>query len=154
MVIVQASCYLNIGQERYLESQIRYQDSLNSNEFLTKATWNLCKDCKRAFKNVKKTIFRGRFLFFLNFNKLLEIHTYFSQVQLGTVINQDNKPITFYSRNNILHMLILQPQKESYYPLQKFQKGQKYSLGSTNLSKCQNLQLTFNLLINLNLKIN
>ena len=52
-----------------------------------------------------------------NFSKPFELHTDVSKVQLGTVISQDNKLISFCSTKLILYRLIIQPQQENYYPL-------------------------------------
>jgi hypothetical protein len=47
---------------------------------------------------IKRVIGREVLLAYPNFNKPFEIHTDASKMQLGAVISQDNKPITFFSR--------------------------------------------------------
>ena len=42
---------------------------------------------------------RDTLLNYLDFNETLKLHTDASMFQLGAVINQKGKPITFYSRN-------------------------------------------------------
>ena len=56
---------------------------------------------KRAPNSVwfdKKIISRKTLLSYPDFDKLFDIHTDASDLQLGAVISQNNKPITFYSR--------------------------------------------------------
>ena len=47
---------------------------------------------------MKESISRETLLLYPYFSKPFVIHTDVSKVQLGVVINQDNKPIAFYSR--------------------------------------------------------
>ena len=71
-----------------------------------------------------------------NFNKLFDIHTDASNLQLGNVISQNSKPIAFYSR-------ILNPAQtryttteKSFYPLVKHLKNSKtFSLGKKTSTK-------------------
>ena len=47
---------------------------------------------------MKMLVPRETLLSYPNFNKPFVIHTDTSKLQLGAVISQDDKPITFYSR--------------------------------------------------------
>jgi hypothetical protein len=51
-----------------------------------------------AFDNVKATITKEVVLAYPDFSKVFEIYTDASTTQLGAVITQDNRPITFISR--------------------------------------------------------
>ena len=51
-----------------------------------------------AFDNVKATIAKEVVLAYPDFSKTFEIYTNASTTQLGAVITQDNRPITFFSR--------------------------------------------------------
>ena len=51
-----------------------------------------------SFDEVKKILSREVMLAFPNFSKPFVIHTDASNLQLGSVISQDDKPIAFYSR--------------------------------------------------------
>ena len=62
------------------------------------ATGNWTKEHQKAFAHMKKSISRETLLVYPNFSKPFVIHTDASKVQLGAVINQDNKLIAFYSR--------------------------------------------------------
>ena len=62
------------------------------------ATWNWTQEHQKAFKLMKKSIFRETLLVYPNFSKPFVIHTDASKVLLGAVISQDNKPIAFYTR--------------------------------------------------------
>ena len=53
----------------------------------------------KAFDTIKKLVSRETLLSHPNFNKSFVIHTVASISQLGAVISQDDKPITYYSRN-------------------------------------------------------
>ena len=50
---------------------------------------------QQAFDSMKWIIARETILAFPNFNKSFHIHTDASDFQMGAVISQDNKPITF-----------------------------------------------------------
>ena len=52
-----------------------------------------------AFDTIKLAISKETLLTYPNFSKEFEIHTDASQYQLGAVIAQDNKPITFIVEN-------------------------------------------------------
>ena len=56
------------------------------------------KKHQKAFNVVKKIISRETLLSYPNFDKPFDIHTDASDLQLGAVISQNNKPIAFYSR--------------------------------------------------------
>ena len=49
-------------------------------------------------KTLKKIVSRETLLTYPNFNEIFEIQTDASQTQLGVVISQKGKPISFYSR--------------------------------------------------------
>ena len=53
---------------------------------------------QKVFNAVKKIISRETLLSYPNFDKPFDIHTNASDLQLGAVISQNNKPIAFYSR--------------------------------------------------------
>ena len=53
---------------------------------------------QKAFNAIKKIISRKTLLSYPNFDKPFDIHTNASDLQLGTVISQNYKPIAFYSR--------------------------------------------------------
>ena len=53
---------------------------------------------QKAFDTIKTLVSRETLLTYPNFNKPFVIHTDASHTQLGAVISQENKPITFYSR--------------------------------------------------------
>ena len=69
-------------------------NALNQKE--TKWRWGEVK--QRAFDNMKQVIAKETLLHYPDFSKPFEIHTDASKYQIGAVITQDNKPITFYSR--------------------------------------------------------
>jgi hypothetical protein len=58
--------------------------------------WNLIH--QQAFDNVKAAIAKKTVLAYLDFSKPFEIYTDTSSTQLGAVITQDNRPITFFNR--------------------------------------------------------
>ena len=62
------------------------------------AKWNWSKGCQNEFDTIKKLISRETLLSYPNFNEPFEIHTDASKLQLGSVISQKGKPITFYNR--------------------------------------------------------
>jgi hypothetical protein len=53
---------------------------------------------KHSFENVKKIIFREVMLTYPDFSKPFHFYTDASDTQLGAVITQDDKPISFYRR--------------------------------------------------------
>ena len=53
---------------------------------------------QKLFNAVKKIISHKTFLSYPDFDKLFNIHTDVSDLQLCAVISQNNKPIAFYSR--------------------------------------------------------
>ncbi len=53
---------------------------------------------QRAFNHIKATIIKDVVLAYPDFSKVFEIYTDASSKQLGAVIAQDNRPITFFSR--------------------------------------------------------
>ena len=54
--------------------------------------------CDKAFQTMKKILSKEVLLTYPDFNKPFDIHTDASDVQMGAVISQDNKPIAFYTR--------------------------------------------------------
>ena len=60
--------------------------------------WKLTDICTKAFEGIKSIIARDVMLSYPNFSKEFIIHTDASDVQLGGVITQDNKPLAFFSR--------------------------------------------------------
>ena len=50
------------------------------------------------FEKIKLIVARDTLLTYLNFHEIFKIHTNASEFQLGAVISQKGKPITFYIR--------------------------------------------------------
>jgi RNase H-like domain found in reverse transcriptase len=72
---------------------------------------------QEAFNKIKQASMDDVVLSFPDFNKPIEIHTDASDVQLGSVIMQDRKPVAFYSiGNSILHSRIIPLVKEKCSP--------------------------------------
>ena len=63
-----------------------------------KVKWTWTEECQTAFDNMKKLIAKETLLTYPNFNKVFEVHTDASKVQLGACISQEGKPVAFYSR--------------------------------------------------------
>jgi len=62
------------------------------------AKWDWTEQCQKAFEDIKKLIAKETLLTYPNFNKMFEIHTDASKVQLGACISQEGRPVAFYSR--------------------------------------------------------
>jgi RNase H-like domain found in reverse transcriptase/Integrase zinc binding domain len=62
------------------------------------AKWQWGEEEQKAFDHMKQVISKETLLAYPDFDKPFVIHTDASHTQLGAVISQDNKPITFYSR--------------------------------------------------------
>jgi RNase H-like domain found in reverse transcriptase len=62
------------------------------------AKWQWGEEEQKAFDTMKRVISKETLLAYPDFDKPFVIHTDASHTQLGAVISQDNKPITFYSR--------------------------------------------------------
>ena len=60
------------------------------------AKWNWSKEYQKVFDTIKKLISRDTLLSSPNFNEPFEINTDASNLQLGSVISQQGKPIAFY----------------------------------------------------------
>jgi hypothetical protein len=67
---------------------------------MTSATdiWKWTDEHQKAFKNAKWMLAAKVLLAYPDFNAPFQIHTDASDLQLGAVISQNNKPIAFYSR--------------------------------------------------------
>jgi hypothetical protein len=63
-----------------------------------KKPWRWESIHQQAFDNVKATITKEVVLGYPDFTKPFEIYTDASRMQLGSVINQGNRPIAFFSR--------------------------------------------------------
>ena len=63
-----------------------------------KQKWRWTSVEESAFTSIKKIVARETLLSYPNFSLPFDIHTDASQVQLGSVISQNGKPIAFYSR--------------------------------------------------------
>ncbi len=64
-----------------------------------KVPWHWDEVHQRAFDHVKATIAKDVVLAYPDYSKVFEIHTDAFSKQLGAVINQDNRPIAFFSWN-------------------------------------------------------
>jgi hypothetical protein len=62
-----------------------------------KVPWHWDEVHQRAFDHVKATIAKDVVLAYLDYSKVFKIYTDDSSKQLGAVITQDNRPITFFS---------------------------------------------------------
>ncbi len=63
-----------------------------------KKPWQWESIHQQAFDNIKATIAKEVILAYPDFTKPFEIYTDASTMQLGSVITQGNRPITFFSR--------------------------------------------------------
>jgi hypothetical protein len=63
-----------------------------------KVPWHWDEVHQRAFDHVKAAIAKDVVLAYPDFNKVFEIYTDVPSKKLGAVINQDNRPIAFFSR--------------------------------------------------------
>jgi hypothetical protein len=63
-----------------------------------KVPWHWDKVHQRAFNHIITTIAKDVVLGYPDYNKVFKIYTDASSKQLGAVITQDNRPITFFSR--------------------------------------------------------
>ena len=63
-----------------------------------KVPFKWTEEQQTAFDDMKNMIARETLLAYPNFNLPFHIHTDASDVQLGTCISQEGKPIAFYSR--------------------------------------------------------
>ena len=61
--------------------------------------WKLEEKHQKAFNAVKKIILRKTLLLYPNVIELFDIHTDTSDLQLGTAISQNSKPIAFIAEN-------------------------------------------------------
>ncbi len=62
-----------------------------------KEPWHRDEVHQRAFNHVKATVAKDVILVYPDYLKVFEIYTDASSKQLGEVITQDNRPITFFS---------------------------------------------------------
>jgi hypothetical protein len=62
-----------------------------------KVPWHWNEVHQQAFDHVNATIAKDVVLAYLDYSKVFEIYTDASSKQLGAVITQDNRPITFFS---------------------------------------------------------
>ena len=53
---------------------------------------------QKAFDNIKRDVSQDTLLAYPDFNERFDIHTDYSDYQLGAVISQNGKPIDFYIR--------------------------------------------------------
>ena len=60
------------------------------------AKWNWSKECQKAFHTIKKLVSRETLHSYPNIHKPFVIHMDASELE--AVINQDDKPIAFYSK--------------------------------------------------------
>ena len=63
---------------------------------LRKIVWT--KECQKAFDTMKQLVCRETLLAYPRFDQPFIIHTDSSNYQLGSIIEQNNKPIAYYSR--------------------------------------------------------
>jgi hypothetical protein len=63
-----------------------------------KKPWRWESIHQQAFDNIKATIAKEVVLVYLDFTKTFEIYTDASTMQLGSVITQGSRPISFFSR--------------------------------------------------------
>jgi len=70
--------------------------SISSGKIGTEIKWT--PELESTFHAVKKLVCRETLLNYPDWSKLFDIHTNVSDYQLGAVISQEGKSITFYSR--------------------------------------------------------
>ena len=74
-------------------------------------------ELEEAFHQIKKMVCQQTLLTYPNWDKPFQIHTNASDYQLGAVISQEGKPITFFSRKLNSAKKITQPQRRNFSPL-------------------------------------
>ncbi len=74
------------------------QTKTTKTEGTKKVPWHWDEVHQRAFNQVKATIAKDVVLAYLDYSKVFAIYTYASNIQLGAVITQDNRPVAFFSR--------------------------------------------------------
>jgi hypothetical protein len=75
-----------------------WSDQSHKSKRTKKAPWHWDEVHQRAFDHVKATIAKEVVLAYPDYSKVFEIYTVTSSKQLGAVITQENRPITFLSR--------------------------------------------------------
>ena len=63
-----------------------------------KTPWKWTPTCEKSFQTIKRILSKEVLLSYPDFSIPFEIHTDASDVQLGAVVSQNNKPIAFYTR--------------------------------------------------------
>ena len=71
-------------------------DTADKNNKLCKIVWS--DACQNAFECMKRLISKDVLLAYPRFDQPFEVYTDASNLQLGAVVTQNNKPIAFYSR--------------------------------------------------------
>lgn len=61
-----------------------------------KIVWN--DECERAFQDIKKLVAQETILAYPDWSKPFEVHSDASDYQLGAILSQDGKPLSFFSR--------------------------------------------------------
>ena len=62
-----------------------------------KVKWEWTPECQDSFEQMKALMAKETLVTFPDFNKIFEIHTDVSKLQLGACISQEGKPVAFYS---------------------------------------------------------
>ena len=85
-----------------------YRDMQKRRSYILVSLTNLVEDDKKKLnwtevyqtilRDIKKVMAKEAILTYPNFNEVFEIHTEASDRQLGAVISQNGKPLSFYSR--------------------------------------------------------
>jgi len=83
-----------VGSQNDPDKNKKYINSKKNN--LAKIVWK--KIHEKAFTTMKKIVAREALLAYPDFGRPFEIHTDACDIQLGSVISQNGKPLAFYSR--------------------------------------------------------
>ena len=89
-----APLYELVGSEKDPDKKEKYINSKKNN--LAKVVWKEIHE--KAFTTMKKIVAREALLAYPDFGRPFEIHTDACDIQLGSVISQNGKPLAFYSR--------------------------------------------------------
>ena len=76
----------------------RGQTKVTKTKGTKKAPWHWDENHQRAFNQVKATICQDVVLAYPDFSKPFKMYTDASATQLGAVITQDSRPLSFFSR--------------------------------------------------------